>query len=63
MTDQELEYIEKVRLPEYEGYGWIGATKIIRDLIAELRILERRLIDAEGMVPTFEPEGFEPEGE
>jgi len=48
MTEKELEFLEKVKLPEYEGYGWGNATKIIRDLIAEVRILEQRLIDAEG---------------
>ena len=51
MTEEELEFIEKVKLPEYEGYGWGNATKIIRDLIAEVRILEQRLIDAKGGVP------------
>ena len=39
MTEEELEFIEKVQLPEYEGYGWGNATKIIRDLIAEVRRL------------------------
>jgi len=48
MTEKDLKFIETVQLPEYEGYGWLGATKIVRDLIAEIRILERRLIDAEG---------------
>ena len=48
MTEQELEFIEKVQLPEYEGYGWGNATKIIRDLIAEVRILRRELDDAKG---------------
>ena len=59
MTEQELELIEKVKLPEYEGYGWVNATKIIRDLIAEIRILERRVVDAEGGV--FAPEGSVPD--
>lgn len=39
MTEEELEFLEKVKLPEYEGYGWGNATKIIRDLIAEVRRL------------------------
>ena len=39
MTEEELEFLEKVKLPEYEGYGWGNATKIIRDLIAEIRQL------------------------
>lgn len=57
MTEQELEFIEKVKLPEYEGYGWVNATKIIRDLIKEIRILERRLVDAEGGVPVPDTSG------
>ena len=43
MTEKDLEFIEKVRLPEYEGYGWLGATKIIRDLIAEVRRLNKKV--------------------
>lgn len=37
MTAQEIDFIEKVKLPEYEGYGWGNTVKIIRDLIAEVR--------------------------
>jgi len=39
MTEKDLEFIEKVQLPEYEGYGWLNAIKIIRDLMAEVRKL------------------------
>ena len=39
MTEEDLEFIEKVKLPEYEGYGWGNATKIIRDLMVEVREL------------------------
>ena len=39
MTEQELEFLEKVKLPEYEGYGWGNAVKIIHRLIAEVRRL------------------------
>jgi len=37
MTLDELEYIEKVKLPEYEGYGWANATKDLRRVIADYR--------------------------
>lgn len=50
ITAADVEYIEKVKIPEYEGYGWASATKDMRKLIAEIRILERRLVDAEGGV-------------
>ena len=51
MTEKDLEFIEKVQLPEYEGYGWGNATKIIRDLIAEVR----RLNTPVATPPTHEP--------
>jgi len=44
MTEEELEFLEKVKLPEYEGYGWGNATKIIRDLIAEVRKLNEKIV-------------------
>lgn len=43
MTGEDLEFIEKIQLPEYEGYGWINACKIIRDLIAEIRRLNKKV--------------------
>ncbi len=52
MNPGELDYLEKVKIPEYEGYGWASAAKDMRTLIAEIRILERRLVDAEGGVPS-----------
>ena len=43
MTEKDLKFIETVQLPEYEGYGWLGATKIVRDLIAEIRKLNKKV--------------------
>ncbi len=50
ITAADVDYIEKVKIPEYEGYGWASATKDMQKLIAMIRVLERRLVDAEGGV-------------
>jgi hypothetical protein len=39
MTVDELEYLEKVKIPEYAGYGWINPCNDMRLLIAEIRKL------------------------
>lgn len=41
MNAEELDYIEKVKLPEYEGYGWVNAANDLRKLIAEIRRLNQ----------------------
>jgi len=33
MTTDELEYLEKVKIPEYANYGWINAAEDMRKLI------------------------------
>jgi hypothetical protein len=42
MTLDELDFIEKVKIPEYESYGWIPACKDMRGLIAEIRRLREQ---------------------
>lgn len=42
MTPEQIEYIEKVQLPEWERYGWGPPCKAIRELIAEIRGIKRR---------------------
>jgi len=46
MNAEELAYIEKVKLPEWEGYGW-GVQKIVQQLIDELRKLDPSLVYVE----------------
>lgn len=41
MTDEQIDYIEKVKLPEWEQYGIGYACKTIRELIAEIRTIKR----------------------
>lgn len=41
MTEQDLQYIEKVRVPEWEAYGWATACKAIKQLIGEIRKLKK----------------------
>jgi hypothetical protein len=48
MNPIDLDYLEKVKIPEYEGYGWANACKEMRLLIAEIRRLQsERSDDAE----------------
>jgi len=46
MTAEELAYVEKVQLPEWEGYGW-GVQQVVQRLIDELRKLNPDLIYVE----------------
>ena len=39
MTVDDLDYWEKVKIPEYMGYGWIKAAEDMLLLIAEIRKL------------------------
>jgi hypothetical protein len=43
MTPEELDFIEKVKIPEYESYGWANATKDLRLVIGEARRLMQEL--------------------
>jgi hypothetical protein len=42
MTVDELDYWEKVKIPEYASYGWIKAAEDMLLLIAEIRKLRGR---------------------
>jgi hypothetical protein len=39
MTKDDLDYWEKVKIPEYASYGWIKAAEDMLLLIAEIRKL------------------------
>ena len=39
MTIDDLDYLEKVKIPEYESYGWANAARDMRRVIADYRKL------------------------
>ena len=45
MTEQELQYIEKVRVPEWEAYGWATACGAIKQLLGEIRRLKKKKVE------------------
>jgi|GEM_PF-6815180 len=44
MTEQELQYIEKVRVPEWESYSWGPACIVIKQLLGEIRKLKKKKV-------------------
>jgi hypothetical protein len=43
MNPIDLDYLEKVKIPEYEGYGMINPCNYMRELIAEIRRLREQV--------------------
>jgi hypothetical protein len=43
MDELDIDFLEKVKLPEYAGYGWSSAVKDMRALIQEVRRLRKQL--------------------
>ena len=46
LTDEEIQFIEVVKVPEWERYGWVQACEAIRNLIKTLRKSKEREVNS-----------------
>jgi hypothetical protein len=57
MTPEDLDFIEKVKIPEYVSYGWVNACEDLRKVIQSHRALSTKYKELEERNKLFEGDG------